>query len=136
MSHTDLEIAPFCLDPETYGVELRFGDPASEVDRRQPGANLVRFDPVELRAHSLDPAVDGQYLTEQLLAEPAVRSFFDQAMAATETTGATCRLRLAISPGAPELHNLRWETFRLPAASAPLLIGQNVTFYRYLGSMD
>ena len=119
-----------------YGIELRFNDPASQVDHRQPGAAPVRFDLAELRARSLDPAAYGAYLLEQLLAEPAVRSGFDKAIAAAETANATLHIRLAISPSAAELHALRWETLRLSAASAPLLTGQNVTFSRYLSGLD
>ena len=67
MSQTDLEISLFRRDAESYGVELRFTDPTSEADKRQGGVAPVRFDPAELRARALDPAVYGQYLAAQLL---------------------------------------------------------------------
>ena len=123
-------------DSTSYGVELRFSDPQSEADQRKAGVNPVRFDPAELRARALDPAATGQYLAAQLLAEPAVRTFFDQAVAAAQAQDASLRLRLAINPGAAGLHNLRWETLRLPGSDAPLLTGQNFTFSRYLSSLD
>lgn len=136
----ELEISLFrsggAGETASYGIELRFSDPASQADHRQPGAAPVRFDLAELRAHSLDPAGYGAYLLEQLLAEPAVRSGFDKAIAVAETANATLHIRLAISPSAAELHALRWETVRLPAAPAPLLTGQNVTFSRYLSGLD
>ena len=65
-----------------------------------------------------------------------MRSFFDEAVAAAQAQDASLRLRLAINPGAAELHNLRWETLRLPDSDAPLLTGQNFTFSRYLSSLD
>ena len=136
MSQSDLEISLFRRDAESYGVELRFTDPTSEADKRQGGVAPVRFDPAELRARALDPAAYGQYLAAQLLSEPAVRGFFDQALAAAQAQDASLRLRIAIAPSAPELHNLRWETLRLPEAGVPLLSGQNLTFSRYLSSLD
>lgn len=136
MPQADLEISLFRRDAESYGVELRFTGPASEADTRQGGAAAVRFDATELRARSLDPVAYGEYLAGQLLAEPAVRGFFDQALAAAQARDAGLRLRIAIAPGAAELHNLRWETLRLPGAGVHLLSGQNLTFSRYLSSLD
>ena len=140
----DLEISLFRLDAGTegdgdgvsYGIELRYSDPASEADKRQGGTTPVHFDLAELRQRELDPDSYGQYLAGQLLAEPAIRSFFDQAMAAAQVQGLLLRIRLAISPSTPELHTLRWETLRLPDAPAPLLTGQNLSFSRYLSSQD
>ena len=65
-----------------------------------------------------------------------MRSFFDQALAVAQAADAPLRLRLNIAPGAPELHNLRWETLWLPGAAAPLLTGENLLFSRYLSSLD
>lgn len=124
-------------DAASYGVELRFNDPASQAETgRVFGAQAIRFDPVELRSRSLDPAAYGAYLAAQLLAEPAVRTGFDKATAAAELANAALHLRLAIHPNAAELHALRWETLRLTPAAPPLLAGQNVTFSRYLSSLD
>ena len=144
MSQTDLEISLFrreaasvdAGETASYGVELRVTDPASEVEHRQAASAPVRFEPAELRARALDPAAYGQYLAGQLLAEPALRAFFDRAVVATEAVDASLRIRLALSPSAAELHALRWETFRLPDAPAPLLTGQNLSFSRYLSSQD
>ena len=140
----DLEISLFRRDAGSfsdgdgvgYGVGLRFSDPESEADKRQDGVAPVHFDPAELRQRALDPAGCGQYLAGQLLAEPAIRAFFDQAAAAAQARNLPLRIRLAINPGAVELHNLRWETLWLPGAPAPLLTGQNVSFARFLGSVD
>ena len=65
-----------------------------------------------------------------------MRSFFGEALAAAQAQDVSLRLRLAISPGAAELHSLRWETLRLPERDAPLLTGQNLRFSRYLSSLD
>ncbi len=140
MTTADLEISLYRHaaggEGACYGVELRFSDPQSESDRRQAGLEPMRFDPVELRQRMLDPAAYGEYLASQLLAEPALRAFFDQAVAVAQAQEAPLRLRLIIAASAPELHNLRWETLRLPAAHAPLLTGENVRFSRYLSSLD
>ena len=127
MAQADLEISLFRRDAGgfsdgdgvSYGIGLRYSDPESEADKRQDGVAPVHFDPAELRQRGLDPAGYGQYLAGQLLAEPAIRGFFDQAAAATQARNLPLRLRLAINPGAAELHNLRWETLWLPGAPAP-----------------
>lgn len=120
----------------TYGVELRFSDPKSEIDRCQEGTGPVCFDPAELRARALDAQAYGRYLGKQLFSEPALRSFFDQAVAVAESQGLALRLRLQAAPNAAELHGLRWETLRLSEADAPLLMGESVRFSRYLASRD
>jgi hypothetical protein len=140
MSEIDLDISLYGREAGRHGtsyrIELRFNDPTSEGEKRQSGAKSVRLDPVELRQRELDPVAYGQYLAARLLAEPAVRSFFDQALAVAQTRDARLRLRLDIAPDAPELHNLRWETLRLPGDDAPLLTSENLCFSRYLSSLD
>ena len=123
-------------DVANYGIALRISDPQSEADQRLGGSQPVRFVPAELCTRALDPAAYGEYLAGQLLAEPAVRTFFAQAIAAAQAQAAALRLRLVINPGAAELHGLRWETLRLAGSNAPLLTGQNFTFARYLDSLD
>ncbi len=134
--HPDLELALHRRDGQAYSLEMRFSDPASEVDRTFTGTTPVRLDARELRQRSADAAAYGDYLGSQLLAEPAGRSFFDQAVAVSETNDQPLRVRLAIGPSAPELHSLRWETLRLPGAVSPLLTGETLRFSRYLSSMD
>jgi hypothetical protein len=144
MTQADLEISLYRRDAGSfsdgdgvsYGAGLRYNDPENEAEKRQDGVVPMHFDPVELRQRTLDPAGYGQYLAGQLLAEPAMRTFFDQAAAAVQARNFPLRIRLAINPGAAELHNLRWETLWLPGAPAPLLTGQNVSFSRFLGSVD
>ena len=54
----DLEISLFRRDAGSlsdgagvsYGIELRYGDPESEADKRLDGVAPVIFDPVKLRA--------------------------------------------------------------------------------------
>src|SRR5207253_2316993 len=47
------------------------------------------------------------------------------------------RIRLFIGSSAPELHNLRWETLRIPdQPAASLLTNENILFSRYLSSLD
>ena len=50
--------------------------------------------------------------------------------------GRQVHIRLGIDRDAAKLHDLRWETLRLPGAAAPLLTGPNLTFSRYLDSLD
>ncbi|HSN75794.1 MAG TPA: CHAT domain-containing protein, partial [Anaerolineae bacterium] len=136
MSHPDLELALHRRDGDAYSLEMRFSDPASEVDRTHSGAQPIRFDAVELRQRADDAAAYGDLLGSQLLADPAGRSFFDQAVAVSQTQGQPLRIRLTIGPSAPELHSLRWETLRLPGVDSPLLTDETLRFSRYLNSLD
>jgi hypothetical protein len=45
-------------------------------------------------------------------------------------------VRLFVDPGAPELHNLRWELLRDPRDASNLFTGEQILFLRYLGSLD
>ena len=74
-------------DSACYGVELRFSDPQGEADRRQGSRRAVQFDLGELRQRELDPTAYGEHLAAQLLAEPELRSFFDQALAVAQAPG-------------------------------------------------
>ena len=136
LPHPDLELALHRRDGQSYSLEMRYSDPASEVDRAFTSSQPVRLDLAELRQRSADAAAYGLYLGGQVLADPASRSFFDQAVAVSETGNQPLRIRLAIGPSAPELHSLRWETLRLPGASSPLLTNETLRFSRYLSSMD
>lgn len=134
--HPDLEISLHRRDGSAYSLEMRFSDPTSEVDRAYSAASPVRFDAVELRQRAGDAAAYGDFLGSQLLADPASRSFLDQAVAVSQTQSQPLRIRLAIGPSAPELHSLRWETLRLPGVDSPLLTSETLRFSRYLSSAD
>ena len=132
----DLEIALHRRDGSAYSLEMRFSDLSSEVDRSYSQAQSVHFAAEELRQRSGDAAAYGATLGGHLLADPDARSFFDQAVAVSQSQGQPLRIRLVIGPSAPELHSLRWETLRLPGADAPLLTDPALRFSRYLNSPD
>ena len=137
MSQADLEISLFRRDAGgdngSYGVELRFGDPQNEAEKRQggltrctltrsscaKGCSTRRLRPISGRA---TPGRAGRAL------------FLRPGGSRCSGAGRPFRLRLDIAPGAPELHSLRWETLRLPEASAPLLTGENLRFSRFLSA--
>ena len=122
-----------------YGIELRFAAAGSENEKAASGATPLDTDDPEFRARGLDPAAYGSYLADRLLAEPAIRSFFDQARAAAQAQDASLHIRLAIGADAAELHSLRWEMLRLPggaSVSAAALTGEKLTFSRYLATLD
>ena len=122
-----------------YGIELRFAAAGSENEKAASGATPLDTDDPEFRARGLDPAAYGSYLADRLLAEPAIRSFFDQARAAAQAQDASLHIRLAVGADAAELHSLRWEMLRLPGGaplSAATLTGEKLTFSRYLATLD
>ena len=123
-------------DSTSYGLELRFTEAKGETEKIVSGSMPVRFDPGELLQRELDPTAYGAHLAGQLLAEPALRAFFDRALAAAQARSATLRIRLHIRPDSVELHSLHWETLRLSQESAPLLMDERLVFSRYLSSPD
>ena len=96
----------------------------------------MRFDDSALGEQVDDPTAYGLTLAGILFSDPTARSFFDQAVAVAQAQDLSLRLRLAIGSNAPELHNLRWETLRLPGSDGPLLAGETLRFSRYLTSLD
>ena len=137
-SYTSVEISLYRRDAGNAGcgIEQRFIAADSEKEKIASGATPLHADDPEFRVRRLDPAAYGEYLASQLLAEPAMRDFFDQAVTAAQFRDAALHIRLRIDRGAADLHSLRWETLRLPEAAAPLLTGDNLTFSRYLDSRD
>lgn len=132
----DLEIALHRRDGSAYSLEMRFSDAASEVDRSYSKAQSVHLAAEELRQRSGDALAYGATLGDLLLADPDARSFFDSAVAVSQSQGQPLRIRLVIGPSASELHSVRWETLRLPGADSPLLTDPARRFSRYLNSPD
>ena len=139
--YADLELGLHRRDASSYAVEFRFSQPGNDADIRLGQGNpaVAQFDFEQLRAHSLDAREYGQLLTQSLFADPALKSAFDKANASAQSLGVPLRVRLLVGPTAPELHRLRWETLRNgldKPNDQPLFTGENVTFSRYLSSLD
>jgi hypothetical protein len=96
----------------------------------------VQFDATQLLAAALDAETYGRSLAASLFGDPAARGAFGQARVSAQSLGAPLRLRLLIGADAAELHALRWETLRDPDDGAPLLMGEQLLFSRYLSSSD
>ncbi len=136
-AYADLELGIHRREAEHYTLEMRFSQPESDADTRLlPSNPLLQFDVAALREQSLDDSAYGRELSKCLFADTEVRSAFAQARGNAQALEATLRLRLFIGPGAPELHNLRWETLRDPQTDSPLLTSEQVLFSRYLSSLD
>lgn len=142
MGQADLGITFQRRDGNAYSVELRYVEAEyrpelrDEVDQRYAGKELVRFDEEELLARRLDSVACGAYLGTCLLADAELRSRFETILGIVERQGLDLRLRLIPGPSAPELHNLFWETLRLPGAQGALTTQERVRFTRYLSSLD
>jgi hypothetical protein len=133
-----------------YTVEMRLAQPGSDADihlaggalapippgGKPPERALARFNLAALRGLALDPQAYGEALTQGLFASEAVRSGYQQARSAAAALGAPLRLRLSISPFAPELHSLYWETLLDPQDARPLARSEQALFSRYLASLD
>jgi formylglycine-generating enzyme required for sulfatase activity len=130
----DLEIFLFQRSPASYGLTLRFRHAAAGQDKSLSGSWTL--DDVALRQRELDAAAYGECLAQQVLAEPRVRGFFDEALAVAGSQEMPLHLRLFISGEAEGLHAVRWETLRLPGSPAPLALDEWVPFSRYLDGDD
>lgn len=138
----EVEIGLYRWDAEHYGVDLRYTAPGSNGDVAPRSAGQTQFPTGDLMALAGNPVAYGTRLGECLLADPGVRAGFDQARAdAAQYVDANgrpwpLRVRLYISPNAPELHHLRWETLVHPADGTALGAGETVVLSRYLISPD
>ena len=144
MPPADLELSLFrqggdSNDP-AYGLRLRFRAAGSSADTPFSAAAPLRFDMDALRGRKTgDYASYGEGLASQLFADDGVLSFFGQARAvarSAQSPDAALHIRLFLDPSALELHNLLWETLRLPGEGKRLLTGENIRFSRYLASRD
>jgi hypothetical protein len=129
----DLEINLSRPESQTYHIELRASDPENPT-LRPPVRGALDLDLDRLRGLRLDPAGYGRLLSQALLAEPEIRSGFDQARAVAQSGSRELRLRLFIDRSAAELNDLRWETLRDPQDGGWLLARPEVLFSRFLRS--
>ena len=132
----DLELSLRRGTQGAYAVSMRLSQPGSDADTLV-GEGPASFDLETLRAAAADPAAYGRSLSAALFADPRLREGFERARAAAQAVASPLRLRLLITPEAPELHTLFWETLRDPAdTDATLLTGEGVLFSRYIPSRD
>jgi hypothetical protein len=134
----EVEIGLYRWDAEHYGVDLRYTAPGQNGDVAPRQAGQVKFDSGGLMALSADPVGYGQLLGRCLFDDPGVRAGFAQCR--TDAARYTApdgkpwplRVRLYLSPNAPELHSARWETLIDPADGVGLAAGEQIVFSRYL----
>lgn len=134
----DLEINVRRRATDQFTVELRASAPDSDAEIRVSSQTPegARFDWNALRQHVLEPEVYGRLLTETVFTATALQNAFLQEFAKAQARDLALRVRLAIDPTAPELHNLRWETLLIPGGDASLLTNERIVFSRYLSSQD
>jgi energy-coupling factor transporter ATP-binding protein EcfA2 len=133
----DLEIGLYRWDATSYAIDLRYTPPdGQDVVQPMLPSPVVQFDLDKLGVEVLDPEAYGKALSADLFAAPNVRSAFAEACASARALDVPLRVRLAISPSLPQLHNLRWETLRDPADGSWLLTQEQTLFSRYLVSPD
>lgn len=144
MLTTDLEISLHRAELKDYKesplhtVELRFRDPRDD-GLAAPVRGTARFDFGKLKSLETNEAEYGRELSHSLFAHEKLSEGFRQCrtVAFSSEEEATLRLRLYVSPSAPELESLRWETLRDPDDSASrLLTSRNVFFSRFMSGSD
>lgn len=118
---------------ESYAIQLRFRPAGSETEHATaPGTAAI--DLRDLAAERLDHEAYGLKLAKGLLADEAIRRELDKALVLSQSSQVPLRIRAFISPSAPELHELRWETLQWD--DGPLLMRPDIFFSRYLTSYD
>jgi hypothetical protein len=122
-------------DLDGYQAEVRFSSTEGELETSAFGQQ-VRFDRAALRAALVQPEEYGRLLSAALFASDPVRDAFVQARAVAREHEVPLRVRLGVGPGAPELHELRWETLLDPLTGAALVTSDDVHFSRYLSGPD
>jgi hypothetical protein len=133
----DLEIGLYRWDATSYAIDLRYTPPDGQ-DVVQPilSGPTVQLDLDQLGIQVLDPEAYGKTLSAGLFNTPKVQTAFAEACASAQALGVPLRVRLAISPSLPQLHNLRWEALRHPADGSWLLTQEQTLFSRFLVSPD
>jgi hypothetical protein len=140
----DLEIGLYRWEAGKYTVDLRFDQPGQNATPRQQSAPFpIAFS--NLRALENSPREYGKALWAALFGDPRILTGYAGARAAVLTGGGAnpppangeppLRVRLYISPNAPELHALRWETLAEPDGRW-VATDQRVPFSRYGLSAD
>jgi len=117
-----------------YRVELSFTRPGTSAPT-EPDAGQAMFDTARLNEVLNDVDEYGARLTQALFADPGIQSSFETAYALAAADQLPLRLRLQIDAGAPELHELRWETVRDLHGSS-LATSEQILLSRYLRSPD
>lgn len=133
-TYGELELALHRARRGVYEVVLRLVDPQSQAEVA-PVRGLAAIDR-EALAEQATPDAYGRQLAAQVFADAAVRGLYQRARAALERAEVLLRLRIAIEPTAPELHDLRWELLRDPDTDAPLATSERIVLSRFVRSKD
>lgn len=128
-----LEISLTHFSEDHYHAELRYSQPDANTDRA-PAGGMIRLSPGDFEAHAQDETAYGQALSDALFGVEALSEELKAALAAAQTLDRWLRVRLFVQTDALELHRLRWETLRDPAARGRwLLLNERVLFSRMVG---
>ncbi len=133
--YPELEIGLHRAHAGAYQVELRFTDPASEVEV-PPERGTAALDLARLLALMGDTDAYGKALAGGLFHDDNVRGLYIRARTATVASGACLRLRLLVGPSAAELHALRWELLSDLESGAPLATSETTLFSRFMHSRN
>ncbi len=134
-SYAELEIGLHRAHAGAHRVELRFTDPASEVEVH-PEWGTAALDLAEIRALELDDEAYGKALAEGLFHDDNVRGLYIRARTAGAASGRSLRLRLLVGPSAAELGALRWELLHDLDTGTPVATCENIFFSRFMLSRD
>lgn len=134
MTDTDLDLTIRCQRDGSYAASLHMRRPNYDADLAVD--RPVCLDHTALLEYSLDPHAYGRALTAMLFADAELRQAWAQAVGFGQRQTTPLRLRLRLDPTDESLHALRWETLYDPQSDAPLCVGEQILFSRYLGSRD
>ncbi len=96
----------------------------------------TRIDFSGLQSAGYDPQKYGTLLFKNLFADQTLLRFYRKAVDLAKRSDRDVRLRLVADPGAPELHDLRWECLYDPDAGITPAQDPNLALARYISSTD
>src|SRR5262245_36202142 len=138
MPYALLEIGLYRWGPENYAFDFRYTRSDNEVEAKtgQIVRPLVDFDRQRFLDVLDDPIQYGCRLGEGFFSHQAARDLYVKARAGAHELDVPLRVRLALGPEMPNLHDLRWEMLCDPSEKEPLFTRDDMLFSRYLVSTD
>ena len=138
VAYADLEIGLYRRDADNFRIELRFSMPNSDAEVRMSRDQplMAHFNAKKLKELEADDEAYGLLLGRSLLGDSRMKEAFSNALSNAQSKEAPLRVRLFLSPSAPSLHSLRWETLRDPSDGSSLMTSEHILFSRYLSSSD
>lgn len=133
MKYPELEVSFDLRDDRHYGLQFRFEGLKDQAAPPDSDAFTVEFDWEKLASRIVSPKDYGVALSEMIFKAPGAKEAFLQARAAAQ---GPMRIRIALGPSTPKLHDVLWETLANPEDATPISTNETLLVSRFLSSWD